>query len=332
MPAGHPDSTDVSNSFEDLSRSSNMNDDFENPYDAFIQTANGDDAQIQSRYETHRLTRNAQQRAKLLDANFSGVTIDPILKKLEDPSIEPGYRDPRHCLVFWARPPAKVRALVSEVQRRLHLMAPSLWTMHENSLHLTALEITHSQTAEEISKIVDTIRPHIQEISNYTLRHRARVLKPLLSYDGAALALSFLPAHGEGLHDGRTVHDDAFTYHHLRRDLYNLCKQAGVTVESRYTVPSSHLTVGRYITDKDFTTVDITTGEAIPDPAKMRQWIAGIENINDWLRTEFWPADGDGPVKAGGEWIIGEEKGLDCRFGALWYGDGGRTLTIGDGF
>jgi len=36
-------------------------------------------------------------------------------------------------------------------------------------------------------------------MTDYTLTHRARLIKPMLSYDGAALALSFLPAAGEGL-------------------------------------------------------------------------------------------------------------------------------------
>jgi len=56
------------------------------------------------------------------------VAIDEILAKLEDSSIEPGFKDWRHCLVFWARPPAKVRALISEVQQKLLSVAPSKFT------------------------------------------------------------------------------------------------------------------------------------------------------------------------------------------------------------
>ena len=83
-------------------------------------------AQIQARYNTHRTNRNAQQRAKLLAPDFPGVTVDEILAKLEDPQGHPGFEDWRHCLVFWARPPQRVRSLIAEIQRRLLKDAPSL--------------------------------------------------------------------------------------------------------------------------------------------------------------------------------------------------------------
>jgi hypothetical protein len=79
---------------------------------------------MQARYATHRLTRNAQQKAKILVPEFEELLIDPILQKLEDPSIEPGFVDPRNCLVFWARPPSHVKELVGRVQSELRSVAP----------------------------------------------------------------------------------------------------------------------------------------------------------------------------------------------------------------
>lgn len=87
--------------------------------------ANLTQVQIQALYQKHRTNRNAQQRAKLLAPAFPGVTVDEILAKLEDPTLEPGFKDWRHCLVFWARPPTAVRALISEVQQQLRSVAPS---------------------------------------------------------------------------------------------------------------------------------------------------------------------------------------------------------------
>ena len=81
--------------------------------------------QIQERYSAHRETRNGQQKIKLLDRNFPGVSIDPILLRLSDPTIEPGYKDPRYCLVFWARPTQKVKNLIHQVQQKLLAVAPS---------------------------------------------------------------------------------------------------------------------------------------------------------------------------------------------------------------
>ena len=277
--------------------------------------------QIQSRYNTHRANRNAQQRAKLLSLDFSGVTIDEILAKLEDPTVEPGFQDWRNCLVFWARPPQKVRSLIGEVQRRLLEAAPSLWTMPGPNLHMTAIEVTHSLTVEEIDALNEKMLEHVSEIADYTYDNRARLVKPMVSYDAQALALSFLPAVGEW---NGSLKDDTYTYHHLRRDLFSKIQAAGVKVASRYVTPSAHLTIGRFITKNDFETAE---GEV--DHKKMERFIATIDEINEWLQKEYWPKENK--IKDGGEWVVGEEKGLECRKGRLWYG-GGERVHLGKGF
>jgi hypothetical protein len=216
------------------------------------------------------------------------------------------------------------------------------------NLHLTAFEITHSLTSPEIHTILNRLGPSsIETLTDYTFSRRCRLIKPMLSYDSAAIALSFLPAAGEGLPNspshtststvvqthsdlevGRTKVDDEFTYHHLRRSLYTLSSSTGVTIESRYVVPSSHITVGRFLTQEDHDMQE-----------KMVRWIEGVEEINRWLEREYWPKDGGDwedengtrGIREGGEWIVGQEKGLDCREGTLWYG-GGRTVRLGKGF
>jgi hypothetical protein len=147
----------------------------------------------------------------------------------------------------------------------------------------------------------------------------------MISYDGAALALSFLPAAGELLpcekseSEVRTQEDDNFTYHHLRRDLFNIASKTGVSIDSRYVVPSSHITIGRFLTQDDHDT-----------PEKMVNWIKKIEQLNAWLEEEYWPKE-NGKRREDGEWIVGQERGLDFREGTLWYG-GGNTVRIGKGF
>jgi vesicle-fusing ATPase len=61
----------------------------------------------------------------MLHNDFAGVTIDPILLRLSDPTIEPEYVDPRHCFVIWARPPQRVRDLILRIQNELLAVAPS---------------------------------------------------------------------------------------------------------------------------------------------------------------------------------------------------------------
>ncbi|KAL9638854.1 MAG: hypothetical protein Q9164_001290 [Protoblastenia rupestris] len=59
--------------------------------------------------------------------------------------------------------------------------------------------MAHSRTWPQIAECVDIMEPTIPEITNYTYSHRTRLVRPMLSYDSAAIALSFLPAAGEGL-------------------------------------------------------------------------------------------------------------------------------------
>ena len=90
-----------------------------NPYDNIIEAAGNDPQQIQKRYSSHRDARNEQQKAKLLSPDFTGFIIDPILDALLKKETNPGYVDPRNCLVFWGRPPKRIRDLVAIVQQRL---------------------------------------------------------------------------------------------------------------------------------------------------------------------------------------------------------------------
>ncbi|MCJ1382602.1 transport between ER and Golgi ATPase protein [Xylographa soralifera] len=313
-------SSKVDSSFVDLSGVSVITD---NPYDALIEASHNNPAEIQKRYQAHRIARNEQQRAKLLAPDFSEVSIDPILYQLENRDMFPAFRDPRYCLVFWARPPQSIRDLVQTIQQRLRDTVPNLWLMPANCLHMTTLEITHSLTAPEIEVLVETLLPSAKLITDYTLDHRARLVKPMISYDASAIALSYVPASGE-IVDGLENHDDSYTYHHLRRDIYSLSESTGVTVASRYTVPSAHLTIARFVTQEDFVSKD-TRGLSY-DPSKMKTWVDAIDSINHWLVENYWPKVGN-TIPKGGQWLVGQEKGLDFRKGTLWYG-GGETVNV----
>ena len=186
-------------------------------------------------------------------------------------------------------------------------------------LHMTVLEMAHSRTEAEIAAMVDKMEGKIPEIVDYTYDHRARLVEPMLSYDAAAIALSFLPAAGEGL-PGNEASKDAYNYHHLRRDISALCKSTGVEVASRYVVPSSHLTIARFVTQKDFAKEE-SEG---PDSEKVARLVEKLDEVNTNLKSQHW-------LKEAGIWTVGEEKGLVCRRGTVWYG-GGETQHSGRGF
>lgn len=197
-------------------------------------------------------------------------------------------------------------------------------------MHLTVLEVAHSKTSDEVSDFVKPLRPHVQSLADYTLTHRARLVKPTVSYDPTGVALSFLPAAGEvmlspvpssaGVREGvaeEVVGGDAYTYHHLRGDVEDIIRKSGVRVESRYQVPSAHITLGRYLGTENHEMLE-----------QRGRWARAVEDINTWLENDVWD------VRHGdfiGEWIVGQERGLDLRCGMVWYG-GGRSIMVGEGF
>ena len=194
-------------------------------------------------------------------------------------------------------------------------------------LHMTVLEITHSKSEAEIEGLVDIMKEKIPEIANFTTDHRARLVKPQLSYDAAAIALSFLPATWDS--DGYT--SDSYTYHHLRRDVYDLCCESGVEVASRYTVPSAHLTIARFVNQKDIIRSEGSTSGSDFDSAKICELLDALQENNRQLQLDMWSTEVPYNIRLAGQWTVGEEKGLDCRKGTLWYG-GGQSLHVGRGF
>ncbi|RVD82553.1 uncharacterized protein DFL_006975 [Arthrobotrys flagrans] len=321
---------------------------FDNPYNVMIYNCNHNPSKIQEAYNTHRTTRNSLSRHKLL-TDSTPIKLDYIL--LKSHVLRDGTVDHRNCLVFWARPPLRVRNFIATVQDKLRAVAPNLWLMPPPNLHTTVLEITHSRTPEYIADLVKTMRPSLQTIVDHTYTHRAKLIKPMLSFDGSACAISFVPAApaGEGKGNEKDSHDYNYTYHHLRRDIYDLSKESGVEIDSRYTVPSAHITIARFITTEDHVPSNLSVSETaepeaivsttsiladssqadlratIPavkiEKSKMEKWVEALDEINQWLAGY----GGDGA-----EWIVGEEKGLDCRVGRLWYG-GGETVVLGKG-
>jgi hypothetical protein len=199
--------------------------------------------------------------------------------------------------------------------------------MPPHRMHMTTLEVTHSRTPAQVSALLAVMRSALPDLTSFTYDHRSRLAKPIISYDLSAIALSFVPAAGEpvitpglGVNDkvdAASVNSDSYTYHHLRRDIFDLVHRTGVDVTSRYVVPSAHITLGRYLSEDDHAT-----------PELRRAWVRTIDQINDWLEAETWGEKNGSWI---GEWVVGQEKGLDARVGTLWYG-GGRSVMQGEGF
>ncbi|KAL2818576.1 RNA ligase/cyclic nucleotide phosphodiesterase [Aspergillus granulosus] len=295
-----------------------------NPFEILITKANNNTTELQLLYENHRVNRNSQQRAKILSKSFPGWSVDDILARLDGPAKEEGFVDPRNCLVIWARPPPQVRELVQFIQDELKSIASALWLMPLENLHTTVLEVAHSLTEEEIEALVQTLQSSTDitasQIASYPIAHPTRLIKPLVSFDSAALALSFVPAAGEYSQSQTQCAGeiDRNTYHHLRRDIWDLVRRTNVPVASRYVVPSAHVTIARFISQAGFTTEDENGAKKV-DPYQVKILVDKISEINRKLEAEYWPLGGG--IRAGGEWVVGRE-GLVIRRGRVWYGGG----------
>ncbi|KAJ5651343.1 uncharacterized protein N7484_005066 [Penicillium longicatenatum] len=296
----------------------------DNPFQVLIKETNDDPTALQSRYQDHRVARNEQQGTKILADSFPGWSLDPILSRLDGPGKEDGYLDPRNCLVIWARPPPHIRDLICFIQSELKEISPSIWLMPPENLHTTVLEVAHSLTEKEIEELVQILQASkdvtAAQIAEYPIAHKSRLLKPMVSFDASAMALSFVPAAGENSQD---EDNDDYSYHHLRRDVFQMVRQAQLPVASRYIVPSAHVTIARFINNDDFL-VQGTKGAEL-DRARVKLLVDKIETINKKLESEFWP-QANGTIPKGGEWDVGQQN-LVIRRGRLWYG-GGDTVNV----
>lgn len=186
---------------------------------------------------------------------------------------------------------------------------------------MTALEITHSRTPSEVDSLVsDLVKSSaISDIISYTITNRTRLIKPMLNYDTTAIALSFVPTVCEGHAETCSEVGDTYTYHHLRRDLFSGVRATGIQLNTRYTVPSSHVTIARFITQEGFQLQKAGSDESYIDSARVKMLIDTVDRINHKLETQ--------PV----EWVVGQEKGLELHKGRSWYG-GGESVLVGKGF
>ncbi|KAF4186125.1 hypothetical protein CNMCM8927_003183 [Aspergillus lentulus] len=296
-----------------------------NPFDELISKCQGKPAQVQAQYEAHRSTRNAKSKAHLLSPDFTGWQVDEILKKLHVQTTIPSHEgqtpfiDHRNNLNFYARPPQHIKELIAEVQKEIQNVVPNIWLTPPDFLHTTVLEIASSRTSLEVDSFVSHIEKSgvISDLVNYTFNHRARLVKPVVSFDAAAMALSFVPAAGEPSRWSRSAEDDKYTYHHLRRDLYAGVAATGLQLKPRYLVPSAHITIARFITHDGFLLEKLgPVGEPVYDRERVAALVDKIEQINQTIQAKYWPGE-NRTVSAGAEWVVGEETGLELCKGPL---------------
>lgn len=283
--------------------------------------------QIYERYKHHRTARLKDQRASLLAPDFSGPSIDTTLRSLLLDSPK-GYADPRNNLVFWARPPRRIQTLIASVQNVLREVIPDemeMWTVPPGNLHMTVLELAHSMTGTDGENKMHGLIRNLEEngtaheilsvpVSAWEMGGKAaRLARPMVVYDPAAVAVSFLPVVAGSIDRDGTgspfKNASEYTYHHVRRDCWNIASSA-IPVASRYVVPSAHLTVARFV------------GKDGINAQRMRELLERIDSLNGQLEEIDMESRQH-------EWVVGEERPMELRAGSCWYGAGGWSQAQG---
>lgn len=209
---------------------------------------------------------------------------DPILKEV----IERGPEvDNRHNLGIVARPPKTVCQFIENLQATIvsSISDPdALFPIPESWLHLTALEICHTKPADEVEHMARSMTPALSKALEVA-DSKLTLYKPMVSFDQRAIALSFISKPPTS----QTVYREA---------LFNVVQDntpPDVSPSSRYSAPSAHVTIIRFIDNLD--------------PAQVQSLISTIQSTNKDIL--------DSPI----EWEF-KPGTSQCHYGRTWYGKG----------
>ncbi|KAL4868271.1 hypothetical protein BDV12DRAFT_197491 [Aspergillus spectabilis] len=128
----------------------------------------------------------------------------------------------------------------------------------------------------------------------------ARLVKLMIMFDKVGVAVGFVPA------------EDSYTHHHLRHQLHTMALATGVSIDTCYTAPLAHVTIGRFIDNAFFEAFD-QGGATEEKRNRMERWVNLVQQINEGLQQVHW-----GDLS----WVVGEDKGLEIQLGYIKFGRG----------
>ena len=245
---------------------------------------------LRSLYGRQRDERDARIQAAL--RHHSTLSADPLLAAM----VHSGKweKDERHNLGIVIRPPPHIVALLATLQQQLSALAGNaLWLPPPSQLHLTLYEIIHSRTYEQLQPLVAAVRTHGGQLLTGLPLDRVMVDAPLLNYDQAAVAVTFLPV--DGVVDGCDIGQ-------LRAQVEERLTAAGIKVDQRYVPSSAHVTIARFIQPQ-------------LEGATMEQWLAKVDELRELCRQ--WQ----------GSWRLSNGK-VQVMANKSWYGAGDVLIEL----
>ncbi|KAL2845425.1 RNA ligase/cyclic nucleotide phosphodiesterase [Aspergillus pseudoustus] len=224
-----------------------------------------------------------------------------------------------NCLVIWARPDIKTLDMLRKIQNRLStLVGPDLHLIPPADIHLSVIELSHRHSVPHLRSVYDKVgETELKRLLDVPgARYHADgstacLVKPMIMFDKVGVAVGFVPAEAE------------YTHHHLRNQLHTMALATGVSIDTCYTAPLAHVTVGRFVGNAFFEASD--QGGAIETKRnRIEEWIELIRHINKDLQREYW-----GDLS----WVVGGEKGLEVQLGYVKFGRGtDQADLVGDAF
>lgn len=254
-----------------------------NPFTGYLELTEGEEAGL---FESTRTTRLGSQIAQLLTTlTFKQ---DQSLHKLH---TLPDYQDPRHSLIFIARPPTELSNALAHIQQSIsqiftriinsnssnHTNSGLIWSTPIDQLHLTVLDLLSCVSEPEIEALKTNVSPtHIVEGCGNI---EAAVLDtPKLMIDASAIAINF----------------QAKGYLKLRGALWDSVVADGHVPVMRYVAISGHVTIARYLQD-------------IPlSKQQMARLLEELQNIS-LSSIPIWTID---------------KHDIQCKYGQVYYGGG----------
>ncbi|KAJ8117232.1 hypothetical protein OPT61_g1526 [Boeremia exigua] len=262
----------------------------------------GNATRVQEAYETHREGWREKQIELFVNSSANPVTPDQALIKhlsrqtrlASEQRLEPKDdtdAQEMNCCVIWARPPSAVLKTIQTIQEELrHLIGDNLYLIPLKDLHLSVIELSHRHTVSQLRSVAAELgESRIQDMLDLvsTLGVKPELVAPTISFDKMGIALNYLPS---------DTH--AYTYHHLRSDMYALALESKITgIDCCYTAPSAHITIGRFIDNKFFETAEART-----------EFVERVKSFNAAQK------EGDHA------WVVGESQGLELQLGYLKFG------------
>lgn len=273
-------------------------------------------AHVRSLYAEHRSRRQDEQRLRLLEA-ASNIGQHGLMPDARLASEQARLDDPRLGVTVVARPPAHIFQAIRELQDEVAALVqatPSAkalsgalyWMAPPSFLHMTVVEWVSAEigNAAQVRHVVDTLQGKGAEALDALTglyAHTVCLVEPTVSFDAAAIAISFLPASSDA---PEGAHDYAMYRTAKIKQVQDIAAKYGLPApKPRYLLPSAHITVARVC-------------RPLHENSSIPFLVEGLDRI-----TRSWHERHGSSLR----WPIHACQ-LEVMHGQVWYGGGQRTV------